>query len=144
MVVLIDTNILLDFLNKRAPHNVCADKIIELCSNGIIKGYIASVSIPNIFYIMRKDLSAKELRKLLLDLCDIVDIVGIGKQAVKESLLNEDFSDFEDCLQMECAKQVNANYIVTRDLPGFSNSSVEAILPIDFIKIASTIDSPSE
>jgi predicted nucleic acid-binding protein len=143
MIVLIDTNILLDFLNKRAPHNVCADKIIELCSNGIVKGYIASVSIPNIFYIMRKDLSVKDLRKLLLDLCDIVDIVGIGKQAIKASLLNEDFSDFEDCLQMECAKRVNANYIVTRDLPDFSNSSIEAILPTDFIKIASTIDNPS-
>jgi len=135
MVVLIDTNILLDFLNKRPPHDVFANKIIELCSDGIIKGYIASISIPNIFYIMRKDLSVKELRDLLLDLCGIVDIIGIGKQKIIASLLEEDFSDFEDCLQMECAKQANADYIVTRNLTDFSNSSVPAILPSDFLQI---------
>jgi predicted nucleic acid-binding protein len=41
--------------------------------------------------------------------------------------------DFEDCLQMECAKRVNADYIVTRDLPDFSNSNIAAISPMDFI-----------
>jgi len=135
MVVLIDTNVLLDFLNKRTPYNVFADRIIDLCSDGIIKGYIASISVPNIFYIMRKDLSVKELRSLLLDLCDIVDIVGIGKQKIITSLLKEDFSDFEDCLQVECAKQLNADYVITRNLADFSNSPIPAILPSDFLSI---------
>jgi len=135
MVVLIDTNVLLDFLNKRTPYNALADRIIDLCSDGIIKGYMASISVPNIFYIMRKDLSVKELRSLLLDLCDIVDIVGIGKQKIITSLLKEDFSDFEDCLQVECAKQVNADYIITRNLADFSNAPIPAILPGDFLSI---------
>jgi len=135
MVVLIDTNVLLDFLNKRTPYNVFADRIIDLCSDGVIKGYIASISIPNIFYIMRKDLAVKELRGLLLDLCDIVDIIGIGRQKILTSLLKEDFSDFEDCLQIECAKQVNAEYIITRDLSDFSDSPIPAILPDYFLKI---------
>jgi len=135
MVVLIDTNVLLDFLNKRTPYNAFADRIIDLCSDGVIKGYIASISIPNIFYIMRKELAIKELRGLLIDLCDIVDIIGIGKQKILTSLLNEDFSDFEDCLQIECAKQVNAKYIITRDLTDFSDSPIPAILPDSFLKI---------
>jgi len=135
MVVLIDTDVLLDFLNKRTPYNAFADRIIDLCSDGIIKGYIASISIPNIFYIMRKDLAVKELRGLLLDLCDIVDIIGIGKQKIITSLLKEDFPDFEDCLQVECAKQVNADYIITRNVTDFSDSPIHAILPGDFLKI---------
>jgi len=49
MVVLVDTDVLLDFLNKRVPYNAFADRIIDLCSDGMIKGYIASISIPNIF-----------------------------------------------------------------------------------------------
>jgi len=138
MVVLIDTNVLLDFLNKRTPYNAFADRIIDLCSDGTIKGYIASISIPNIFYIMRKELTVKELRDLLLNLCDIVDIIGIGKQKILTSLLKEDFSDFEDCLQIECAKQVNANYIITRDLTDFSDSHIQAILPDSFLKVCST------
>jgi len=84
---------------------------------------------------MRKDLAVKELRGLLLDLCDIVDIIGIGRQKILTSLLKEDFSDFEDCLQIECAKQVNADYIITRDLSDFSDSPIPAILPDYFLKI---------
>ncbi|MDR0515690.1 MAG: PIN domain-containing protein [Fibromonadaceae bacterium] len=80
-----------------------------------------------------KDYSVKERKEMLLGLCNIIDIVDIDKQKVIASLLNEDFSDFEDCLQMECAKRVNADYIVTRDLPDFSNSDIAAISPMDFI-----------
>jgi predicted nucleic acid-binding protein len=134
MVVLLDTDVLLDFLNRRVPNNVYADKIIELCSDGIIKGCIASISIPNIFYIMRKDLPLKELRDLVLGLCDIVDIVGFGKQEIITSLLNDDFSDFEDCLQTECAKRANADYIITRNLADFSNSQILAISPEKFLQ----------
>jgi predicted nucleic acid-binding protein len=139
MVVLIDTDVLLDFLNRRVPNNVYADKIIKLCSDGIIKGCIASISIPNIFYIMRKDLPLKELRDLVLGLCDIVDIVGFGKQEIIASLLNEDFSDFEDCLQAECAKYANADYIITRNSSDFANSLIPAILPYDFLKVNSFV-----
>jgi hypothetical protein len=91
-------------------------------------------SISNAFYILRKDYSIKERKEMLLGLCYIIDIVDIDKQKIIASLLNEDFTDIEDGLQTECAKLVNADYIVTRDLPGFSNSVIEAISPIDFIK----------
>ena len=64
------------------------------------------------------------------------NIIDIDKQKIIASLLNEDFSDIEDGLQMECAKRVNASYIITRNLADFSNSSVPAILPGDFLKIS--------
>lgn len=47
---------------------------------------------------------------------------------------NEDFSDFEDCLQEECAVAVSADYIVTRNPKDFVSSRVPAILPNDFLK----------
>ena len=70
---------------------------------------------------------------MLLGLCKIMDIVDIDKQKVITSLLNEDFADIEDCLQVECAKRINADYLITRDLPGFSNSGIEAISSADFV-----------
>jgi len=67
-------------------------------------------------------------------LCYIIDIVDIDKQKIITSLLNEDFTDIEDGLQIECAKRVNADYIVTRDLSDFPDTDTKAISPIDFIK----------
>ena len=43
------------------------------------------------------------------------DIEGIDKAKLLSGLANEEFSDFEDCLQMECAKSYGAEYIVTRN-----------------------------
>ncbi|MDR0517390.1 MAG: PIN domain-containing protein [Fibromonadaceae bacterium] len=134
MVVLIDTNVLIDFLQNREVNGEYANKIIEMCAKKAISGFMAAHSISNSFYILRKDYSVKERKEMLLGLCNIIDIVDIDKQKVITSLLNEDFSDFEDCLQMECAKRINADYIITRDLPDFFNSSIKAILPMDFVK----------
>jgi predicted nucleic acid-binding protein len=134
MVILIDTNILLDFLQNRERDGEFANKIIETCARKTISGFMAAHSISNAFYILRKDYSIKERKEMLLGLCYIIDIVDIDKQKIITSLLNEDFADIEDGLQIECAKRVNADYIVTRDLSGFSNSDIEAISPVDFIK----------
>ena len=42
-------------------------------------------------------------------LCTIFDVEGIDKAKLLSGLANEDFSDFEDCLQMECAKSYGAD-----------------------------------
>ena len=47
--------------------------------------------------------------------------------------MNEDFEDIEDRLQVECAREVNADYIITRNITDFSTSPIKAILPTDFL-----------
>lgn len=53
---------------------------------------------------------------------------------VRNALERNDFSDFEDCLQDECALQNNADYIITRNIDDFANSNVPAVTPADFLK----------
>lgn len=48
-----------------------------------------------------------------------------------------EFKDFEDCLQDRCAKSVNAEYIITRNVEDFSKSEIPAMLPEDFLKLTS-------
>lgn len=110
--ILIDTNILLDYLLEREPYFENAKKIIVLCVEGKVKACIAAHSIPNMFFILRKDYTTKERREVLTNLCSIFDIEGIDKLKLLSGLANEEFSDFEDCLQMECAKSYGADYIV--------------------------------
>ena len=43
-------------------------------------------------------------------------------------------SDFEDCLQMECARDYGAKYIVTRNIADYEKSEIKAISPSDFLK----------
>lgn len=68
------------------------------------------------FFILRKVYNVKERKEILSNLCSIFDVEGIDKAKLLAGLQNEDFTDFEDCLQMECAKAYGAEYIVTRNL----------------------------
>ena len=133
--ILIDTNVLLDYLLEREPFFDDAKKVILSCVDGKVKGCIAAHAIPNMFFILRKDYSIKERREVLSNLCSIFDIEGIDKTKLLSGLSNEDFSDFEDCLQMECAKSYGADYIVTRNVADYSVSEVNAIEPREYLKI---------
>lgn len=76
-----------------------------------------------------------ERREVLSSLCSIFDVEGIDKVKLLSGLQNEDFTDFEDCLQMECAKAYNAGYIVTRNLTDYKTSEVQAILPREYLEL---------
>ena len=52
MVVLIDTNVILDVFQKREPFYKRSNKILNYCASGEIKGYIAIHSISNIFLFL--------------------------------------------------------------------------------------------
>lgn len=69
--ILIDTNVLLDYLLEREPFFEDAKNVILICIKGKIKGCIAAHSISNMFYILRKDYTTEERREILFNLCEI-------------------------------------------------------------------------
>ena len=71
---------------------------------------------------------------MLIKLCEFIEVAGIQKKQIIDALVNEDFDDLEDRLQVECAQMVNADYIITRNISDFSTSPIPAILPEDFLK----------
>lgn len=135
MRILIDTNVILDALTGRQPYFDDADRIIKLCADKKVQGYLAAHSISNIFYILRKDLSVEDRRKVLLNLCEILEVEGVDSRKVKSALNRMDFVDLEDCIQDECAATIKADYIVTRNVKDFENSLVPVILPKEFLNL---------
>lgn len=133
--ILVDTNVLLDYILTKEPFYENAEKIIRACVDGKVKGCIAAHSVSNMFFILRKDFNAKERREVLSSLCSIFDVERIDKDKLLSGLQNEDFLDFEDCLQMECAKAYKADYIVTRNISDYKMSEIKAVSPKDFLSL---------
>ena len=134
MRILIDTNIIMDYIGKREPFLADARMIIKLCTEKSINGCISSHTITNLFYILRKELSAKDRRTLLLKLTRAFPVIGIDYVKLEDALKNDVFEDLEDCLQDECAKEFYADYIVTRNIKDFVKSSIKAIEPHEFLE----------
>lgn len=135
MVVLVDTNIIVDVLMKREPYMHEAEEILTKCAKREIIGYLAAHSIPNLFYILRKTYSQEERRNFIKDLCSIFYISDLTCKKILSAVENNSFLDYEDSLQEECAVEIMADYIITRNLSDFVNSRVKAIEPVEFLKL---------
>lgn len=134
MTVLVDTNVIIDFLVTREPYYEASSQIIAKCASGELKGYIAFHSVPNLWYILRKIPESKR-RTWILDICSFMQVTSVPHKEVLKAVQMENFKDLEDCLQDRCAINVNAQYIITRNMLDFTNSEVPAILPENFLKI---------
>ena len=135
MVILVDTSIILDVLEERENFVEQSSKILEMCAQKIIKGYIAFHSVSNIFFILRKKYSKSDRRELLKIILDILEVTGASHSQVRQAVEKEYFDDFEDCLQDECAKAVKADYIITRNKTDFSFSDTKAVTPEEFLEV---------
>ncbi|MCB6607983.1 PIN domain-containing protein [[Clostridium] symbiosum] len=133
MQILLDTNVLIDYLMAREPFKASAEYILNACIANEIEGCIAAHSISNLFYILRKSYTVDERRDMLSVLCKILPVAGIDDAMIQRALQNKAFDDFEDCLQMECAISVKAQFIITRNLADFKYSTITAISPDEFV-----------
>lgn len=134
MVVLVDTNVIIDFLITREPFYQAAAEVITRCVNKELTGYIAFHSIPNLWYILRK-IPEDKRREWLSDICRFLRVTGASHEEVVRAIKMEEFQDFEDCLQDRCAKGINAQYIITRNTGDYINSEIPAIYPEDFLQL---------
>ena len=135
MAILIDTNVVLDWILDRQPFVEHASQIMEICIKGDAKGYLASHSITNIFYISRKQFSVDERKEILFMLCDSFEIIGLDVELLTKALNNENWLDLEDALQMQCAINHNLDYIITRDRSGFAQSEIKVVSPEEFLEL---------
>lgn len=64
MMVLVDTNIVLDFLLERDPFIRDADALFQAIYSGQIQGYVTATTVTDIFYIVRKQTQNLERARL--------------------------------------------------------------------------------
>ena len=72
---------------------------------------------------------------MLLEMCNIFEIADIDRGKIISCLKKDNFKDFEDCLQAECAAACGADFIVARNAKDFSESPVKAVSPEDLLKL---------
>lgn len=133
MKILIDTNVILDVLCNRPDFVEDSSKVWKYCETGQIEGYISALSIPNIVYILRKELTPQKTQEIISQIMMVFDVIDL-KSADLKNAARMLTSDFEDALQMCCASRIRADYIVTRNIRDFRNSKIPALKPAEFLE----------
>jgi predicted nucleic acid-binding protein len=128
MRVLIDTNVVLDFLQEREPFVENAARLFERIDTGEVEGFIAATTITNIYYIIRRAAGRIVAQDAITQVLSDLNICAVDLEMLEQALaLN--FEDFEDAVQYACAVAHNADAIVTRDASGFASAEIPIMLP---------------
>lgn len=133
MRVLIDTNVLFDVLCARSAFVEASGKVWRYCETGAVEGCVCALSIPNIVYILRKELNPEKVRQVIGQLNLIFSFTELKpSDLLKAAELG--FGDYEDAVQSVCAGRIQAQYIVTRNIKDFKDSRVPAIRPEELLE----------
>ena len=133
MKVFIDTNIFLDYIQQRPEGWKEAEVIFFLAIHGDIELLVSDLSIANMRYVTRKDITLEQFYAVMKGLRPYYQIIPLGSSVVDKAYLVET-KDFEDALQYYAAEQAGADCVVTRNLKDFDFAfTVETLEPHYFL-----------
>ena len=139
MKVLLDTNVILDVLQKRSPWFEDGKEIFLAVAAKQIDGFITAKEAADIHFFSRKQFKGEDnidtkVRKIisgLLALFGIIDTLGEDCQ----NALGIENNDYEDAIMITSAKRAGIDFFITRNTEHFEQSSVPICTPADFVKL---------
>jgi predicted nucleic acid-binding protein len=134
--LLIDTDVILDFLIDRTPFSREAAIIFTLIEQKKLKGYASSLTFSNLYYVLRKFETHNKVISKLDKLSKMLTIVKVDEQTIKKALASG-FHDFEDSIQYFSAiENKKIDVIITRNTKDYKKSDISVMTPGDYLKTA--------
>ncbi len=127
--VFLDTNILVDLIADRKPFSRHAIEIFKHAEDLKVQLFTSSHSIATAHYLLKKYVDEKELRAILANLIEFLEVIPVDIDVLKKGL-RSNHKDFEDAIQILCASSIaGINFIVTRNTKDFKTSEIAVLTP---------------
>ncbi|GMO43717.1 MAG: PIN domain nuclease [Termitinemataceae bacterium] len=132
--VLIDLNIILDYLGKRNGWEKVAE-FFKLVVTKKIKGFVCAHEITTLSYFLSKEkLDRTNIKKIISVIMRRFEIIEVSKEILNNALYST-INDYEDAVIEVSAKEKNIDYIITRNIKDFKQSQIKALLPEEYLII---------
>ena len=132
-VLFIDSDVILDVLERREHFYEYSAQILSLGDEKKVKLVTTSLVFANVYYLLRKHLGIKKAKECLRKLRVIVDVVSVNAKEV-DLALNSELSDFEDALQYFTALDSKIEFIITRNVRDYKNPRLIVQTPQQYIE----------
>ncbi len=127
MKLVIDSNIVIDYLAQRSPFCDSATKLMTLIYLHEFEAFFSISQASDIFYVLTHSgakVSQKEAKVRIQKLRSFVDVCPLGS-AEFDAALNSSWEDFEDACVYQAARSIRADVIITRNQADFKESSIK-------------------
>ena len=132
MNVFLDTNVLIDLIDKREPFYNEIAIIATLAENKKIKLAASSLSFVNTVYVVSRNIEEKLVLEALRKFRFICEVSDIDEIVIDKSLISN-FNDYEDAVQYFSAVHHRSEVILTRNKKDFKNSEIPVMTPKEFL-----------
>lgn len=132
--IFVDTDIALDLLSERSPHYTYAAQLFTLADKERLLIYVSSLSFSNLNYLLSRQYSHKEARRILNKFKVLVNVLSVDEKIIDLSL-NSEFKDFEDAIQYYTAIENNISTLITRNLKDYKHANMAIMTAEDFLLI---------
>lgn len=129
----VDTNIVLDLLQKREDFYKDAQTLFTLADERKVELFISSLSITTTNYLLSKYYNPSQARKILLKFKVLVNVLSLDDKII-ELALSSDFNDFEDAIQYHTALQNHIGLIITRNKRDYQKAEIPVLTAKEYIK----------
>ena len=131
MKVFLDTNIVIDLLDKRESFYIDAIKLFTLAYQKEITLFVSPMTYATASYLLRKH--GKEGMKRLLSNFRQLSQITTADEKVVDAALESSFNDYEDALQYYSALTRNVDIIVTRNKKDFTSACIPVLSPEELL-----------
>ncbi len=126
--VLLDTNVVLDFLLERMPFADAAAALWQANEDGRLEAYVSVITPVNVFYIARKLKDVRAARRMVESLLAACRVCAPDRDLLLAAL-SLAVKDYEDAVQVVSAKAENLEALVTRDPSDFDGVDFPVLSP---------------
>ena len=128
----VDTNIIMDLLQKRENFFQEAQALFTLADKKIVKLFISSLSIANTHFLLSKHYNSNDARKILTKFKVLVQVLPLDNKII-DLALAADLKDFEDAIQLFTAIEHNTDIIITRNKKDFKKQNLPVLTAKEYL-----------
>lgn len=129
MRVLLDTNIVLDYLGANKGFTEDSEKVFDLASQRKDIKLVSSSAITDIIYVLRRAVKDREvLKKKYESFRKRISILSVTEKDI-DTAFARDWKDFEDAVQYTVAESNNVDCIITRNKDDFEENTIPCYCP---------------
>lgn len=126
--VLLDTNIILDYLNTERPEHIAASTLLEgIFESNDYKPVMSASTLKDAYYVLCRKYKPENLvRQRLQWLTESIEVQPLTLDIV-EAAFTSDEPDFEDAIIRATAEKIQAKAIIARDKSAFKSSHIPSM-----------------
>ncbi len=132
MNVFLDSDVILDFLLKRAPFAEAAGMIFSLGERGLLTLCTSTLSFMNVLYIAGAATDRATARSLGRRLRVLMEQLPVDSAQVDAALASA-ARDVEDYVQYTVARENTVDYLVTRNVDDYPREGTFIVTPDVFL-----------